>query len=76
MKTKDAVVDLPTLEQVEKERERLKYKNRYNRTLRSTIAILVVVAALAVLLVVNIAIIIIQSVIEVCAERKKDEDTK
>lgn len=38
-----------------------------------------IVAALAVLLVVNIAIIIIQSVIEVCtgrAERKKDEDTK
>ena len=49
MKTKDAVVDLPTLEQVEKERERLKYRNRNNRTLRSTIAILVVVAALAVL---------------------------
>ena len=38
-----------------------------------------IVAALAVLLVVNIAIIIIQSVIEVCtgrAERKKDDDTK
>lgn len=38
-----------------------------------------IVAALAVLLVVNISIIIIQSVIEVCtgrAERKKDEDTK
>ena len=38
-----------------------------------------IVAALAVLLVVNIAMIIIQSVIEVCkerAERKKDEDTK
>lgn len=35
-----------------------------------------IVAALAVLLVVNIAIIIIQSVIEVCAERKNDEDTK
>ena len=38
-----------------------------------------IVAALAVMLVVNIAIIIIQSVIEVCtgrAERKKDEDTK
>ena len=38
-----------------------------------------IVAALAVLLVVNIASIIIQSVIEVCtgrAERKKDEDTK
>ena len=38
-----------------------------------------IVAALAVLLVVNIAMIIIQSVIEACAgraERKKDEDTK
>lgn len=38
-----------------------------------------IVAALAVLLVVNIVMIIIQSVIEVCtgrAERKKDEDTK
>ena len=35
-----------------------------------------IVAALAVLLVVNIAMIIIQSVIEVCAERKNDEDTK
>ena len=35
-----------------------------------------IVAAFTLLLVVNIAIIIIQSVIEVCAERKKDEDTK
>ena len=38
-----------------------------------------IVAAVAVLLVVKIAIIIIQSVIEVCkerAERKKDEYTK
>ena len=35
-----------------------------------------IVAALAVLLVVDIAVIIIQSVIEVCAERKKNEDTK
>lgn len=38
-----------------------------------------IVAALAVLLVVDIAVIIIQSVIDVCtgrAERKKDEDTK
>ena len=35
-----------------------------------------IVAALAVLLVAKIAMIIIQSVIEVCAERKKDEDTK
>ena len=38
-----------------------------------------IVAALAVLLVVNISIIIIRSVIDVCtgrAEREKDEDTK
>ena len=35
-----------------------------------------IVAALAVLMVVKIVMIIIQSVIEACAERKKDEDTK
>lgn len=38
-----------------------------------------IIAALAVLLVVDIAVIIIQSVIDACtgrAERKKDEDTK
>ena len=35
-----------------------------------------IIAAVSVLLVVDIAVIIIQSVIEVCAERKKDEDTK
>ena len=35
-----------------------------------------IVAAVAVLMVAKIAMIIIQSVIEVCAERKKDEDTK
>lgn len=41
--------DLPTIQQLEAERNRLRSKNRYNRTLRSTVAILVVVAALAVL---------------------------
>ena len=35
-----------------------------------------IVAAYAVLLVGYIAVIITQSVIKVCAERKKDEDTK
>ena len=50
MKKKEArSVQLPTIEQVEAERNRLRYKRRYNRTLKSTIAILVVVAALAVL---------------------------
>lgn len=40
---------LPTVEQLDMERRRLRYKRRYNRTLRSTVAILIVVAALAVL---------------------------
>lgn len=46
---KKASVELPTTEQIEKERVRLRHKSRYSRTLRSTIAILVVVAAVAVL---------------------------
>lgn len=37
---------LPTAEQLDMERRRLRYKRRYNRTLRSTVAILIVVAAL------------------------------
>ena len=48
-KKKNNPVDLPTTAQIEQERNRLRYKRRYNRTLRSTIAILVVVAAGAVL---------------------------
>lgn len=47
-KTKHRVA-VPTLEQLETERNRLRYKARYSRTLKSTIAALVVVAALAVL---------------------------
>lgn len=42
-------VDLPSAEQIDRERRRLRYQQRYLRTLRSTIAILIVVAALAVL---------------------------
>ena len=42
-------VELPSLEQIEEERKRLRYHSRYRRTLKSTIAILVVVAATAVL---------------------------
>lgn len=49
-KHKRGPVDLPTAEQLAKERRRLRYKSKYNRTLRSTVAILVVVAALAVLI--------------------------
>lgn len=48
-KSKNEPIDLPTLDQIEQERNRLRYKSRYNRTLKSTIAILVVVAAAAVL---------------------------
>ena len=40
----------PTLEQLETELMREKYKHRYGRTLRSTVYILIVVAAVAVLL--------------------------
>ncbi len=46
---KSSSVALPTIEQIEKERKRLLYQKRYKKTLRSTIAILLVVAALAVL---------------------------
>ncbi len=43
-------VSVPSEEEVEKERKRLEYQKRYHRTLRSTIYILLVVAAIAVLL--------------------------
>lgn len=46
---KNIPMDLPTLEQTERERARLRYKKRYSRTLKSTVAVLLVVAALAVL---------------------------
>lgn len=46
---KNKTVDLPTAEQIEKERARLIYKRRYGKTLKSTVAVLIVVAALAVL---------------------------
>lgn len=42
-------VEIPSAEAVAKERERLQYKKKYNRTLCSTIYALLVVAALAVL---------------------------
>ena len=37
---------LPTAEQLDMERRRLRYKRRYNRTLRSTVAILLVGAVI------------------------------
>ena len=42
-------VEVPAIEQVRAERERLRYRRRYRQTLRSTVNVLIVVAALAVL---------------------------
>lgn len=50
MKSKSRTpLELPSVEQLEEELNREKYKKRYNRVLRSTIYTLVVVAAVAVL---------------------------
>ena len=48
-KRKKRPVDLPSMEQIIRERERLRYRRRYSRTLKSTVAVLVVVSAAAVL---------------------------
>lgn len=51
MKKRDIrFASIPSTEEVAAERERLAYQNRYQRVLRSTVYILVVVAAAAVLL--------------------------
>ena len=39
MKKHTTAADLPTTEQIARERSRLRYKRRYGRTLRSTAAI-------------------------------------
>ena len=49
MRKRNKVLDMPTTEQIEQERNRLRHQRRYSKTLKSTIAILVVVAALSVL---------------------------
>lgn len=49
-KSRNTVPEIPTFEQISAERERMKYKSRYGKTLKSTVAVLVVVAAAAVLL--------------------------
>ena len=49
MGRRDVSPDIPTTAQLEAERERIRYRRRYSRTLRSTVAILVVVAAFSVL---------------------------
>jgi signal peptidase I len=43
-------IEVPSLEEVTKERERLQYRQRYRRVLMSTIGAILVVAAIAVLL--------------------------
>ena len=48
-KNRNKPIDLPTTEQIEQERNRLRYQRRYSRTLKSTVAILIVVAAAAIL---------------------------
>lgn len=49
IKQKQKTVELPTMEQIQSERNRLKYRNRYKRTFRSTVAILIVVSAISIL---------------------------
>lgn len=49
MAKKNRPVELPTMEQVQQERKRLQYNKRYSSTLKSTVAVLIVVAALAIL---------------------------
>lgn len=46
---KKGVAEIPTVEQLESELKRVKYKNRYHSVLRSTIYTLIVVAAIAIL---------------------------
>ncbi len=48
-KQRTTPVEIPTMEQIKNERKRLRYRRRYNRTLKSTVAALIVVAALSVL---------------------------
>ncbi len=49
MKKQDRTVEVPTLEQIEAELNRMKYKSRYRSVLRSTVYTLIVVAAIAIL---------------------------
>jgi len=42
-------IEIPTLEQIEKARQSFRYRKRYGQTLRSTLAVLIVVAAIAIL---------------------------
>ena len=49
MKKKEHSVNIPTIEEVENEQKRLRHRAVYQRTLRGTIAVLLVVAAISVL---------------------------
>lgn len=49
MEEKNKKIEIPEVAQLEKELSRVKYREEYKRTLRSTVYILIVVAALAVL---------------------------
>ncbi len=49
MKKKERSVNIPTIEEVENEQKRLRHRAVYQRTLRGTIAVLLVVAAISVL---------------------------
>ena len=46
---KEKITEVPSLEQIEAVRERYKYKRRYGQTLRSTISVLIVASAVAIL---------------------------
>lgn len=43
-------VDLPTMDQIQSERNRLRYQKKYKRTFQSTSAILIVVSAISILI--------------------------
>lgn len=49
MRKRNRTVEVPTLEQIETELNRMKYKSRYRSVLRSTVYTLIVVAAVAIL---------------------------
>ena len=49
MKKTDKITEMPTIEQLASELDRVKYRSRYKRVLRSTVYSLIVVAAAAVL---------------------------
>lgn len=48
-KERQVPVEIPTREQIEQEKKRLRYRRRYSRTLKSTLAVLITVSALAIL---------------------------